>query len=101
MMSDQKRMGKAGLVEGAVNSERDNGLIVALDKIDNLQRYIHVEDFAIAPLLDRIEAAKLLLHVPNDRVVSKRCKKRIPITIIHRSNEARDRLRYFLNLLCI
>jgi hypothetical protein len=52
-MIQQEWIGKAGLVESAVNFHGDNGLAIALDHIDYIKGDIDAEDLALAPFLDR------------------------------------------------
>src|SRR5205807_7133654 len=64
-----KRIGQAGPIKRAVNLHGHNGLALTLDYLHDLQCDVDGEDFAIAPFLDRSDAAKLPPHVFHDGIM--------------------------------
>ena len=95
MMIQQQWIGKAGLVESAVNFHGDNSLAVALDNVDYIKGDIDPEDLALAPFLDRSGTAELPSHVAYDSVVGEAGEERVGVMLIDRPNKGRYRLPYF------
>ena len=89
-MGKDKRIGKIGSIKSAIGFRRDDSFTVSVGGVDDFESDLHVKDFAVAPRLNRVQAAEFPSDVVHYGIIREEGDERRSVVVIGRPNVGFD-----------